>query len=131
MARRSVATAKHRSKTRRDHKNRKASLFRKLSSKKATAEMQQIAAANMQHAANTAMAAVGLPALQPLASVDSPAPLSDSSGADSTPCSPSPASGTSEIGHRSYFCEWEDGCNFVGLLQEGVAFLVGHRLFMG
>ena len=126
MARRSVATAKHRSKTRRDHKNRKASLFRKLSSKKATAEMQQIAAANMQHAANTAMAAVGLPALQPLASVDSPAPLSDSSGADSTPCSPSPASGA-----RSYFYEWEDGCNFVGFLQEGVAFLVGHRLFMG
>ena len=111
MARRSVATAKHRSKTRRDNKNRKASLFRKLSSKKATAEMQQIAAANMQHAANTAMAAVGLPALQPLASVDSPAPLSDSSGADSTPCSPSPAgtAGSVIIGsQKSYFCKWED-----------------------
>ena len=43
MARRSVAsTAKPRSKSRRDDKRRKTSLFRKLSSKKATAEMQML-----------------------------------------------------------------------------------------
>ena len=46
MARRGhVASSKHRSKSRREHKQRKISLFRKLSSKKATAEMQQLAAA--------------------------------------------------------------------------------------
>merc|ERR1719195_1697168 len=48
MARRSVAAKpRSKSKSRRDDKrHRKASLFRKLSSKKATAEMQQLAAAN-------------------------------------------------------------------------------------
>ena len=46
MARRNVASSKHRSKSRRENKHRKTSLFRKLSSKKATAEMQQLAAAS-------------------------------------------------------------------------------------
>merc|ERR1712223_641832 len=46
MARRApLAASKHRSKSRKDPKHRKTSLFRKLSSKKATAEMQQLAAA--------------------------------------------------------------------------------------
>ena len=46
MARRAhLAASKHRSKNRKDPKHRKTSLFRKLSSKKATAEMQQLAAA--------------------------------------------------------------------------------------
>ena len=46
MARRAHLNAsKHRSKSRKDPKHRKTSLFRKLSSKKATAEMQQLAAA--------------------------------------------------------------------------------------
>ena len=46
MAKRAhLAASKHRSKTRKDPKHRKTSLFRKLSSKKATAEMQQLAAA--------------------------------------------------------------------------------------
>ena len=44
MAKRAVASAKPRSKSRRDdkHRHRKTSLFRKLSSKKATAEMQML-----------------------------------------------------------------------------------------
>ena len=46
MARRAhLASSKHRSKSRKENKHRKTSLFRKLSSKKATAEMQQLAAA--------------------------------------------------------------------------------------
>ncbi|TRY75715.1 hypothetical protein TCAL_08679 [Tigriopus californicus] len=104
MARRAVA--KHRSKSRRDDKKRKTSLFRKLSSKKATAEMQQLAASG-GHSLSASQSLQSLrespfisgTAIKPIST--SPIPgggcqasdsaLSDScssSPADSAPCSP-------------------------------------------
>ena len=93
MARRTVAAAKHRSKSRRENKHRKTSLFRKLSSKKATAEMQQIAAASslsqsqslqsLQHK-NTPIPVTTSAPTTANSSVDSAA----DSSTDSSPCSP-------------------------------------------
>ena len=84
MARRAVASAKPRSKSRREEKrHRKTSLFRKLSSKKATAEMQMLSGSQSLNSLSPANPA----ALRH--STSTPDPQSDSSSpADSAPCSP-------------------------------------------
>merc|ERR1719510_1279278 len=86
MARRSVVSgAKPRSKSRRDDKRRKTSLFRKLSSKKATAEMQMLSGSQSLNSLSPA---------NPISlrhSTSTPDPNhSDSSSpaSDSAPCSP-------------------------------------------
>ena len=103
MARRTT-TSKHRSKSRRDaDKRRKTSLFRKLSSKKATAEMQQLASASggqilsasqsLQSLREPTIVASGQAILRN-ASISADSGNSDSclssSPADSAPCSPAP-----------------------------------------
>merc|ERR1712141_905559 len=100
MARRSVAT-KPRSKSRRDDKRRKTSLFRKLSSRKATAEMNQMLSGSQSlnslrsDLSTGSIGAGGASANSPGVitsirhSTSTPDPQSDSSGpADSAPCSP-------------------------------------------
>lgn len=85
MARRSVAsaTAKPRSKSRRDDKRRKTSLFRKLSSKKATAEMQMLSGSQSLNSLSPAN-----PILRHSTSTPDPNHSDSSSPADSAPCSP-------------------------------------------
>ena len=86
MARRSISTSKPRSKSRRDDKRRKTSLFRKLSSKKATAEMQMLSGSqslNSLRPVNTAASEVVL-----RHSNSDPQGSESSSPADSAPCSP-------------------------------------------
>ncbi len=91
MARRTVA-AKSRGKSRREDKRRKTSLFRKLSSKKATAEIQQLAAAQHQQLPGRSVGESGSFGRHPSTSgSDSTQSQSDScssSPADSSPCSP-------------------------------------------
>lgn len=84
MARRSVtSTAKPRSKSRRDDKRRKTSLFRKLSSKKATAEMQMLSGSQSLNSLSPAN-----PILRHSTSTPDPNHSDSSSPADSAPCSP-------------------------------------------
>ena len=97
---RSVA-AKPRSKSRRDDKRRKTSLFRKLSSRKATAEMNQMLSGSQSlnslrsDMSTGSIGASGASANSPGVitsirhSTSTPDPQSDSSSpADSAPCSP-------------------------------------------
>jgi len=85
MARRSVgSSAKARSKSRRDEKrHRKTSLFRKLSSKKATAEMQMLSGSQSLNSLSPAN-----PILRHSTSTPDPNHSDSSSPADSAPCSP-------------------------------------------
>ncbi len=85
MARRSAA--KHRTKGRREDKRRKTSLFRKLSSKKATAEIQQLAAAAGGAAASCLPGSQSLQSLPHQDSSDS-APSSPADSTSSSSCSP-------------------------------------------
>ena len=97
---RSVA-AKPRSKSRRDDKRRKTSLFRKLSSRKATAEMNQMLSGSQSlnslrsDMSTGSIGAGGASGTSPglvtsiRHSTSTPDPQSDSSSpADSAPCSP-------------------------------------------
>ena len=85
MARRAVASAKPRSKSRRDDKrHRKTSLFRKLSSKKATAEMQMLSGSQSLNSLSPANSG----ALRHSTSTPDPNQSDSSSPADSAPCSP-------------------------------------------
>ena len=85
MARRAVASAKPRSKSRRDDKrHRKTSLFRKLSSKKATAEMQMLSGSQSLNSLSPANPG----ALRHSTSTPDPNQSDSSSPADSAPCSP-------------------------------------------
>merc|ERR1719270_2269491 len=87
MARRTVgsSSAKARSKSRRDEKrHRKTSLFRKLSSKKATAEMQMLSGSQSLNSLSPANPG----ALRHSTSTPDPNQSDSSSPADSAPCSP-------------------------------------------
>ncbi len=85
MARRSVAPAKPRSKSRRDDKRRKTTLFRKLSSKKVTAEMQMLSGSQSLNS----LSPVNPGILRHSTSTPDPNHSDSSSPAsDSAPCSP-------------------------------------------
>merc|ERR1719270_2056125 len=98
MARRTVgsSSAKARSKSRRDEKrHRKTSLFRKLSSKKATAEMQMLSGSQSLNSLSPAN-----PILRHSTSTPDPNHSDSSSPADSAPCSPVTVTAVTQASQR-------------------------------
>merc|ERR1719270_1919946 len=98
MARRTVgsSSAKARSKSRRDEKrHRKTSLFRKLSSKKATAEMQMLSGSQSLNSLSPVN-----PILRHSTSTPDPNHSDSSSPADSAPCSPVTVTAVTQASQR-------------------------------